>query len=70
MAYGKYKDLTKRTKSDKVFRNRVFKTTTISKHDEYERGSASIVYKFLEKKSTGSGIKSMSIKSIKSATCT
>ena len=56
MAYGKSKDLAKRTQSDKVLRNKAFKIVTDPKYDGYQRGLASIVYKFFDKKSSGSGI--------------
>ena len=51
MAYGKYKDLTKRTQSDKVLRKNAFKIASDPKHDGYKRGLASMVYKFFDKKS-------------------
>ena len=60
MVYGKYKDLIKRTESDKVLRDKAFKIESNLKYDGYERGLASMFYKFFDKKSTGSGIKSMS----------
>ena len=60
MAYGKCKDLTKRTESDKVLRDKAFKNASNPKYDGYQRGLASVVYKILDKKSTDSGIKSMS----------
>ena len=56
MAYGKTKDLVKRTQSDKVLKNKAFKIATDPKHDGYQRGLASMVYKFFDKKSKGSGI--------------
>ena len=60
MAYGKYKDLNKRTQSDNVLRDKAFKITSNPKYDGYLRGLASMVYKFFKKKSTsGSSIKSM-----------
>ena len=59
MAYGKYKDLTKRIQSDKALRNTAFKIASNPKYDVYQRGLASMVYKFFDKKSSGSGIKSM-----------
>ena len=34
-AYGKYKDLTKRTHSDKVLRGKAFKFASNPKYDEY-----------------------------------
>ena len=56
MAYGKSKDLTKRTQSDKVLRDKAFKIASDPKYDGYQRGLASMVYKFFDKKSKGSGI--------------
>ena len=56
MAYGKSKDLAKRTQSDKVFRDKAFKIASGPKHEGYQRGLASMVYKFFVKKSSGSGI--------------
>ena len=60
MAYGKYKDLTKRTQSDNVLRGKAFKNATNPKYDRYQRGLTSVVYKLFDKKSTGSGINSIS----------
>ena len=56
MAYGKSKDLTKRTQSDKVLRDKAFQIASDPKYDGYQRGLASMVYKFFDKKSSGSGI--------------
>ena len=56
MAYGKSKDLAKRTQSDKVLRNKAFKIASDPKYDDYQRGLASMVFKFFDKKSSGSGI--------------
>ena len=41
MAYGKYKDLNKRTQSDKVLRNKAFEIASNPKCDGYQRGLAS-----------------------------
>ena len=60
MVYGKYKDSTKRTESDKVLRDKAFKIANNPKYDGYETGLASMVYKFIDKKSTGINIKSTS----------
>ena len=60
MAYGKYKNLTKRTESDKVLKDKAFKIARNPKYDGYETGLASVACKFFDKKSRGSGIKSMS----------
>ena len=46
MAYGKYKDLTKRTESDKVLKHIAFEIASIPKYDRYQRGLTSTVYTF------------------------
>ena len=56
MACGKSKDLIKRTQSDKVLKDKAFKIASNPKHDGYQRGLASMVYKFFDEKSKGSGI--------------
>ena len=56
MAYGKSKDLAKRLQSDKVLRDKAFKIASDPKYDGYQRGLASMVYKFFDKKSSGSGV--------------
>ena len=56
VVYGKTKDLANRTQSDKVLRNKAFIITSDAKDDGYQRGLGSIVYKFFDKKSSGSGI--------------
>ena len=60
MAYGEYKDFTKATEPNKVLRDKSFKIASSPKYDGYQRGLASMVYTFFEKKSKGSCIKSMS----------
>ena len=59
MAYGKYQNLEKRTQSDKVLKEKAFRIANNPKYDGYQRGLASMVYKLLDKKSKGAGIKSM-----------
>ena len=56
MAYGKSKDLAKRTQSEKALKDKAFKIATDPKNDGYQRGLESIVNKFFDKKSSGSGI--------------
>ena len=56
VAYGKSKDLAKRTQSDKVLRDKAFKMASDPKHDGYQRGLASMVCKFFDKKSSRSGV--------------
>ena len=50
MAYGKSKDLVKRTQSDKVLEDKAFKIASNPKYDGYQRGLASVVYEFFDKK--------------------
>ena len=56
MAYGDLKDLVKTTAADKVLRDKAFKIASDQKYDRYQIGLASMVYKFFDKKSQGSGI--------------
>ena len=56
MAYEDFKDLARRTASDKVLRDKAFNIAKNPKYDGYQRGLASIVYKFFDKKSKGSGV--------------
>ena len=56
MAYGKSKDSAKRTQSDNVLRGKAFKVVSDPKYDSYQRGLAPVVYKFFDKKSSGSGV--------------
>ena len=53
--YGKSKDLAKRTQSGKVLRDKAFKIAIDPKYNSYQRGLVSMVYKFFDKKSQGSG---------------
>ena len=46
MAYGKTKDLAKRTQSEKVLRDKAFKIASDLKYNGFQRGLASMVYKF------------------------
>ena len=45
MAYGDFKDLARRTTSDKVLRDKAFDITKNPKYDGYQRRLASTVYK-------------------------
>ena len=49
MAYGDFKDLPRRTASDKVLRDRAFNISKNPKYDGYQRGLTSMVYKFFDK---------------------
>ena len=56
MDYGDFKDYPRRRAADKVLRNKAFNIAKDLKYDEYQIGLASMVYKFFDKKTTGSGI--------------
>ena len=58
MADEDFEDLTKRTAADKVLRDKAFKIARDQKYDGYQRGLASVVHKFFDKKSQGSGLAS------------
>ena len=55
-AYADSKDLVNRTRSDKVLRDKAFNIASYSKYGGYQRGLASMIYKFFDTKSMGSGI--------------
>ena len=50
MGYGDFKDLNRRTATDKVLRDKAFNITKNPNYDGYQRGLASMVYKIFEKK--------------------
>ena len=54
MAYRYFKDLTRRTASDKILNDKSFIIAKISKYDGYQRGLALI---FFDKKISGGAIK-------------
>ena len=62
MSYGDFKDLASRTTSYKVLRDKAFNIAKNPKYDEYQRGLASMVYTFFDKKSAGSGVFNNEIK--------
>ena len=55
-AYGDFKDLKRRTFSDKVLRDKAFNIAKNPKYDRYQRGLASMVYNFFYKMSKGSDV--------------
>ena len=55
MGYGDFKDLARRTDYDKVLRDKAFNIAKNPKYDRYQRRLASMVYKFFDKKTAGSG---------------
>ena len=50
MAYGNFQNLNRTTAANKVLRDKAFNTAKNSKYDGYQRGLASMVYKFFDKK--------------------
>ena len=59
MAYGDFKDIKRRTACDKILRDKAFNIAKNPKYDGSQRGLASMVCKFFDKKSaslTGAGI--------------
>ena len=55
-AYADHKDLINRTEADKALRDKAYDIASNPKYDGYQRGLVGMVYKFFDKKSTGSGI--------------
>ena len=66
MAYGENKDLTKRTQSDKVLRDKGFKIASNPKYDAYQSGLASVVYEFFDKSPKVSALRSSDLQIFKS----
>ena len=58
-AYVDHKDLINRTDADKVLKDKAYDIASNPKYDGYQRGLAGMVYKFFDKKSTGSGFKKL-----------
>ena len=51
-----FKDLVRRTDSDKMLMDKAFNIAKNPKYDGYQRGLPSMVYKFFDKKSSGCGL--------------
>ena len=57
MVYEDFKIQQKKKKnSDKVLRDKAFNVANTPKYDEYQRGIASMVYNFFDRKSEGGGL--------------
>ena len=56
MAYEDFKNLARRTASDKLLRDKAFNIAKNTQYDGYERRLASMVDIFFDKKSKGSGV--------------
>ena len=50
MAYGDFKDFTRRTTSDKILSDKAFNIAKNKKYNQYQRGIASMVYNFFDEK--------------------
>ena len=61
MDYGDFKELTRKTASDKILCNKAFSIAKNPKYDGYQCRLASMVYKVFDKKTSGSGIKNENI---------
>ena len=57
MAYEDFKELDRRTRAEKVLRDKAFNIAKNSKHDGYQRELASMIYKLLKKKTSGGTVK-------------
>ena len=55
--YGDFKDLTRRTAANKALHDKSFNIAKNPKYDGYQRGLASMVNKFLDKKTSGGAAK-------------
>ena len=66
MVYGDFKDLKKRTVTNKILRDKAFNIDKNPKYDGYQRGLASMVYKFFDKKTKGSCVTLANKSAIKS----
>ena len=60
--YSDSKDLIKRTFAGKILRDKAFNIAKDTKYDGYQRGLASMVYKFFDRKSARSGAKHVNTK--------
>ena len=58
-AYSDSENLTKRTIADKILRDKAFNIAKDTKYDGYQRGLASMVYKFFDSKVEGSSAKNV-----------
>ena len=55
MPYGDFKELPRRTASDKVLRDKTFNIAKNQKYHEYQRSFASMLYKYFDKETSESG---------------
>ena len=67
MAFGDFKDLTRRDTFDKILRDKAFNIAKSPKHDGYQRGIASVVYKAFDEKISGGAVKNENMSNIELA---
>ena len=53
IAYGDFKDATRRTASDKILRDKTFNIAKNPKYNGYQSGLPAMVYNFFDKKTSG-----------------
>ena len=63
---GDFKDLNRGRAADKVLHNKKFNFAKNPKWDGYQRGLASVVYKFFDKKTSGGAAKLANKSAVKS----
>ena len=56
MPFGDFKDLKRRTVSDKILRDKAFNIAKTPKYDGYQRELASMIYISFDKRSAGGGV--------------
>ena len=56
MAYGDFKDLARGAASAEILIDKAFNIAKNLKYDGYQKGLASMVYKFFDEKASGSGV--------------
>ena len=58
-AYSDFKDIKNKISADKILRDKAYKIAKDPKYYSSQRGPASMVYKFFDKKTAGSGVTSI-----------
>ena len=58
-AYSDFKDIRNRTAAEKILRDKAYKIAKDPKYYGSQRDLASMIYKFFDRKTTGSGVKSI-----------
>ena len=61
MAYGNFKDLSRKTASNKILHDKAFNIANNSKYAAFQRGLSSMVYLVFDKKTSGGEIKNVNM---------